>query len=147
MRIVVQRVNSATVLVDGKVAGSIKKGLFVLIGVKEGDTEANADYLTKKLVKLRVMGDEDDKMNLSVLDVEAEVLAVSQFTLYANTSKGNRPSFVKAAKPEMALSLYNYFVDRLVDLGVKVQTGRFGSYMNIDAELDGPVTIIVDKEL
>ena len=125
--------------------GKIGKGLFVLVGVKEGDTEKDSEALAEKLAKLRVMSDTGGKMNLSVKDVGGKVLAVSQFTLIADTSKGNRPSFIKAAKPELAEKIYNHFVEKLQKLGVKVETGMFGEYMEIDANLDGPVTIIIEN--
>ena len=146
MRLVVQRVKKASVSVvgPGKIVGEIDKGLLVLVGVKEGDSEKNAEDLAEKLAKLRVMADKAGKMNLSVKDVGAEVLAVSQFTLYADTSKGNRPSFIRAADPELAKKVYGHFVTKLRQLGVKVESGEFGAYMQIDAELDGPVTIMID---
>lgn len=151
MKAVVQRVNSASVSVNKKIVGKIGKGLLVLLGLKKGDTEAEADFLVEKLSKLRVMSDESGKMNLSVKDVEASFLVVSQFTLYADTSAGNRPSFIQAEDPQKAEKLYNYFVDRLKGKarlpdgqGNKVETGSFGDYMEIDAKLDGPVTIILE---
>ena len=147
MRLVVQRVNSAKVVVaeTGKVVGEIGKGLFVLLGVKDGDSEKDAKALAEKLAKLRVMADKKGKMNLSVKDVAVSVLVVSQFTLYADTSKGNRPSFIKAAEPGHAEKLYKHFVDKLKEKGVEVETGSFGEYMEIDAKLDGPVTIIIES--
>lgn len=141
MKLVIQRVKKGSVSVEGKVIGKINKGLFILVGVAEGDTEEEAERLAEKLTKLRVMADDKGKMNLSVKDVEAEVLAVSQFTLYADTSKGNRPSFIKAGEPKLAQKIYEYFVSKLRELDVKVETGEFGTYMKIDVELDGPVTI------
>lgn len=145
MRIVVQRVKEAQVETGGKIVGKIKKGLFVLLGVAKGDREEKAIFLAEKLAKLRVMADDNDKMNLSVNEVKGAVLVVSQFTLYADTQGGNRPSFIDAAEPEMAKSCYKAFIKRLRDLGLEVETGRFGSYMNIKALLDGPVTIIIEK--
>lgn len=145
MRLVIQRVKKASVFVKNKTVGKIEKGLFVLVGVKEGDTERDAENLAEKLAKLRIMADEAGKMNLSVKDVGSEVLVVSQFTLHANTSKGNRPSFVKAARPGLAEELYSHFVDKLRKLGVKVETGEFGAYMSIQAELDGPVTLSLES--
>ena len=145
MRIVVQRVSSAKVEVSGKTVGKIGKGLFVLVGVSQKDTQEIADQLAEKLLKLRVMSDDKGKINLSVDDANAELLVVSQFTLYADTSKGNRPSFVKAAEPKKANALYDYFVERLKGLEVRVQTGEFGAYMEIDCQLDGPVTIMIEK--
>ena len=146
MKLVVQRVKKASVFSkqENKVVGEIKNGLFVLMGVGKEDNKKVTDQLADKLVKLRVMSDENDKMNLSINEVDAEVLVVSQFTLYADTSAGNRPSFIKAADPALAKELYEYFVERLKEKGVKVSTGSFGDYMIIDPELDGPVTIILE---
>ena len=155
MRLVVQRVNSASVSVNKKTVGEIEKGLFVLFGAGDGDTKEQAEVLAEKLVKLRVMSDENDptspkatrgqgKMNLSVKDVDASILVVSQFTLYADTSAGNRPSFIKAAKPEIANELYKYFIENLRKHDINVQTGSFGEYMNISTEIDGPVTILFE---
>ncbi len=147
MRLVVQRVNKASVSISGKVVGKIDKGLLVLVGVTQGDGEEDALVLAEKLSKLRIMSDENDKMNLSVKDVNAGVLAVSQFTLYADTSKGNRPSFIKAAKPQVAEKIYEYFVEKLRQLEIKVETGEFGAYMKIETELDGPVTILLESKM
>lgn len=144
MRLVIQRVTQASVKVGGKVVGQIGPGLFVLIGVKKGDSKNQAEVLAEKISKLRVMADKEGKMNLSVKDVGAEVLVVSQFTLYADTSGGNRPSFIGAALPDDARKVYEYFVIRLKELGVKAETGSFGDYMEIEARLDGPVTIILE---
>jgi D-tyrosyl-tRNA(Tyr) deacylase len=145
MRLVIQRVNNADVSVKGKnkVVGKINKGLFVLIGVTEGDSKEDAEKLAEKVSKLRIMADENGKMNLSIKDVEGEVLIVSQFTLYADTKKGNRPSFIKASVPGLAKDIYEYFVAQLKERGIKVETGEFGAYMEIDTELDGPVTILL----
>lgn len=145
MRLVVQRVSKAGVSAQGKVVGKIGNGLFVLVGFKKGDSEKDVDLLAEKLIKLRIMADTSQKMNLSVKDVNAQILAVSQFTLYANTKDGNRPSFIEAEEPKKAEDLYNYFVDKLKDSGLDIQTGSFGEYMNIEAELDGPVTIILES--
>lgn len=152
MRLVVQRVKKASVSVAGVVVGTIKEGLFVLVGVTEGDTKKDSEFLAEKLAKLRVMSDAKGKMNLSIKDlpagrqvVDGKILVVSQFTLYGDTSKGNRPSFVKAARPLVAEKLYNLFVKKLRELGVAVETGKFGEYMEIKASLDGPVTIIIEK--
>jgi len=143
MRLVVQRVIKASVSVENKVVGNIDKGLFVLVGVKEGDIEDNAEVLAEKLAKLRIMADDAGKMNLSVNDVSGEILVVSQFTLYGDTSKGNRPSFLKAAEPKLAEKIYERFVEKLRKQEVIVETGTFGEYMEINVELDGPVTIIL----
>jgi len=147
MKLVVQRVKSASVEVVGtkKVVGKIGKGFFVLVGVGKNDTEKKAHQLAGKLAKLRVMSDEFGKMNLSVRDVGAEVLVVSQFTLYAYAKDGNRPSFIEAADPKKAREIYEHFIDELKNLGVEVETGSFGEYMKINMELDGPVTIILES--
>ena len=147
MRLIIQRVKKAKVIVTStkKVAGEIDRGYLVLVGVKEGDTQDDAQILAEKLVKLRIMADEAGKMNLSIKDAKGKILAVSQFTLHADTSKGNRPSFIKAAKPDLAEKVYQYFVSELKKLEVEVETGEFGAYMNISAELDGPVTIIIEN--
>ncbi len=146
MKLVVQRVNGASVLVKGKTIGKIGKGYLVLLGVKKSDGEKEADYLSERLAKLRVMADKNDKMNLSLKDIDGEVLVVSQFTLHADTKKGNRPSFVEAEEPKRAEELYEYFVDSLKNQGIMVETGKFGAMMRIDAELDGPVTILLSQE-
>lgn len=146
MKLVIQRVKSASVVVDSQKVGKIDKGLFVLLGVAKGDSEKDALTLVNKLSKLRIMGDDKNKMNLPVKDVGGSVLVVSQFTLHANTKKGNRPSFIKAANPDLARDLYKYFVTKLIEMGVHVETGKFGTYMNIDAELDGPVTILLESK-
>jgi D-tyrosyl-tRNA(Tyr) deacylase len=145
MRLVIQRVKKASVEIveKKKISGEIGLGVFVLVGVEEVDTEAKADTLAEKLAKLRIMSDDRDKMNLSVKDVDAGVLVVSQFTLFADTTKGNRPSFIKAAKPGKAQRIYLCFVEKLKSLGLKVETGEFGEYMRINAVLDGPVTIVL----
>lgn len=144
MRLVVQRVEKAKVtrVSDQKVVGEIGKGLFVLVGFKKGDTEKEVDTLADKLSKLRVMADEEEKMNLSVKDVNAKMLIVSQFTLYANTGRGNRPSFIEAEDPILARKLYEHFIQRVREKGIEVETGSFGDYMKIDTILDGPVTIL-----
>ena len=144
MRLVVQRVKKASVIrvSGGQVVGEIGKGYLVLVGVKKGDTLEDVELLAAKLLKLRAMSDESDKMNLSIKDVGGEILVVSQFTLYADTSGGNRPSFINAALPEDAEKIYEHFVNKLEEAGVKTETGNFGDYMEINAILDGPVTIL-----
>jgi D-tyrosyl-tRNA(Tyr) deacylase len=144
MRLIVQRVSQASVKVrkPEKLVGQIGKGFFVLVGIKKGDTNKDADYLAEKLLKLRVMSDENDKMNLTLRDVKGEILVVSQFTLYADTSGGNRPSFINAALPNEAEPIYEHFINKLKESGLKVETGIFGAYMDIEAILDGPVTIL-----
>ena len=147
MRVVVQRVKSAKVILDdtGKVSGKINKGLVLLIGVGKEDDKNKAQKLAEKISKLRVMADDEDKMNLSIKDVEGGILAVSQFTLYGDTSKGNRPSFVKAASPEKGEEIYNIFIEELRKRVDVVETGIFGAYMTIEADLGGPVTILLEE--
>ena len=147
MKLVVQRVKRASVTVvdQDKVVGKIGNGLFILVGVGKNDSENDARQLALKLSKLRIMSDDNAKMNLTVRDLGAEILVVSQFTLYSDTSGGNRPSFVGAAKPDVARLVYEEFVGGLADLGNKVATGSFGDYMKISLELDGPVTIVLDS--
>ncbi|OGM18845.1 D-tyrosyl-tRNA(Tyr) deacylase [Candidatus Woesebacteria bacterium RIFCSPHIGHO2_01_FULL_38_10] len=146
MRLVVQRVKKALVEVDGKVIGKIEKGFFILLGVGEGDTQVLAENLAEKIGRLRVMADKKGKMNLSIRDIDESILVVSQFTLYADTSQGNRPSFIHAADPKIAEELYNFFIFKLKEIGVRVESGEFGGYMKIKVELDGPVTIILDTD-
>ena len=146
MKIVVQRVKEAKVEVEGNVVGKIDKGFLVLLGVTHKDSKEQADYLVKKLCKLRVFRDENDKMNLSLKDVDGKLLIVSQFTLYADCSEGNRPSFVNAAKPEQAEELYDYFCNKCTEeYGIEVQKGVFGADMKVSLLNDGPVTIIIEK--
>jgi len=146
MKLIVQRVKKAKVIVKktGLVSGEIGEGLFVLVGFKKGDTKEQVQTLTEKLIKLRVMSDASDKMNLSVTDTKSSVLVVSQFTLYADTSQGNRPSFVGAEEPGKAKELYESFTAALKEKGIMVETGSFGDYMDIEASLDGPVTIVLE---
>lgn len=147
MKALIQRVTAGKVRINDKVIGSIEKGYVILLGIKEGDSEKEADLLAEKIINLRVMSDENDKMNLSIKDADGEILVVSQFTLYADTTGGRRPSFIRAAKPELAEKLYLYFIDKLKQLGVKnVQTGEFGAYMTVEIVNDGPVTIMLDSE-
>ena len=131
--------------VEGKTIGKINQGFLVLLGITHTDTKAEADYLVKKLCKLRVFTDQNDKMNLALKDVNGELLIVSQFTLYADCKKGNRPSFVEAAKPEQAEKLYNYFIEKCKQENINVQTGEFGAHMQVSLLNDGPVTIILEK--
>ena len=145
MRLLIQRVKNADVKVDSKIVGEINKGFLVLCGVTYTDTKEIADYLVKKLINLRVFEDENEKMNLSIKQVDGELLIVSQFTLYADTSHGNRPSFVNAAKPEMANELYEYFCKKCESEGIKVQKGIFGADMKVNLLNDGPVTIMLEK--
>ncbi len=146
MKLLVQRVSSAKVDVDSKTVGKINNGFLVLIGVTHTDTREIADYLVKKLCNLRVFKDENSKMNLSIKDVDGELLIVSQFTLYADCQHGNRPSFVNSAKPDMANELYQYFVEKCKREVEKVETGIFGADMKVSLLNDGPVTIMLEKE-
>jgi D-tyrosyl-tRNA(Tyr) deacylase len=147
MKVVIQRVNRASVEVDGKIISSIKKGLMVLVGIEKADTDEDVEWLCKKIIGLRIFYDVDGVKNLSVQEVEGEILAISQFTLHARTKKGNRPSYITAAKPDISLPLYQDFVGVLSNkLGREVQTGEFGAYMKVDLENDGPVTIIIDSK-
>ncbi len=146
MRIVVQRVSNSNVSVEGKIIGKINKGFLVLLGIKNTDTYKDADYLVNKLTKLRVFPDNDGKMNLSLLDVNGELLIVSQFTLYGECKKsGNRPSFSDSAKPDVAIPLYEYFINECKKIVPVVQTGEFGADMKVSLLNDGPVTIIIDS--
>jgi D-tyrosyl-tRNA(Tyr) deacylase len=146
MKLLVQRVSSAKVDVDSKTVGKINNGFLVLIGVTHTDTREIADYLVKKLCNLRVFKDENSKMNLSIKDVDGELLIVSQFTLYADCHHGNRPSFVNSAKPDMANELYEYFVEKCRKEVKNVETGIFGADMKVSLLNDGPVTIMLEKE-
>lgn len=145
MRIVIQRAEKAKVSVDGEVVGQIGKGFMVLVGVGPEDTKQNADFLVNKMCNLRVFEDEQGKMNLSIKDVGGQVLAISQFTLYADCKKGNRPSFTGAAKPEQANELYEYFMEEIKKQGIKVEHGIFGAHMKVDFINDGPVTILLEN--
>ena len=145
MKFIVQRVKNAKVYVEGKTVGKIEKGYMVLIGITHTDTKEIADYLVKKLINLRVFEDENEKMNLSLKDIDGELLLVSQFTLYADTTSGNRPSFTDAAKPDVANELYEYIVNECKKQVSKVETGIFGADMKVELINDGPVTIILEK--
>lgn len=146
MRVVIQRVKNASVTIDGKVTGKINNGFLVLLGILSTDDEQDVDYLVKKVVNLRVFNDENNKMNLSLKDVNGELLIVSQFTLYGNCSEGNRPSFISAAKPVIAIPLYEYFVSECRKQISVVETGIFGADMKVELLNDGPVTIIIDSK-
>lgn len=146
MRALVQRVTRACVSVEGAVVGEIDRGLVVLVGVHGDDDETDAAYVAEKVANLRIFPDEEGKMNRSVLDEGASVLVVSQFTLYADTRKGRRPSFVEAARPEQADPLVDRVCERLADLGVKPQSGVFGAHMEVELTNDGPVTILIDTQ-
>ena len=147
MRVVIQRCSRAEVRIDGKSVGQIGKGFLLLVGVTDGDTEVQADLLAKKVAQMRVFEDAEGKMNLGLKDVNGAILSISQFTLYADCKKGNRPSFIHAARPEIAEPLYDYFNEKLrTEYGLHVKTGRFGADMKVDFINDGPVTILLNTE-
>ena len=147
MKAVVQRVNYALLKVEGKEYSSIKKGLLILLGITSDDNSEDIKWMVNKLVQMRIFGDKEGKMNLSVQDINGEIMVVSQFTLHASTKKGNRPSFIQAAKPEIAIPLYNSFLQELgIKYTGKIATGSFGAMMQISFENDGPVTIIIDSK-
>jgi len=143
---VLQRVTHASVTIDQELKANIKAGLLILLGITHQDTENDIQYLVKKIAKLRIFGDAEGKMNLSVLDIKGEILVVSQFTLFANTQKGNRPSFTEAAPPSIAIPLYEKFIEKLnAEVGFEIKTGTFGADMKVELLNDGPVTIILDS--
>lgn len=144
MKAVIQRVSEASVKVDGEIVGEIKKGFMLLIGIDEGDENSDADWLVQKILNLRVFRDENDKLNLSILDISGEILCISQFTLIADYKKGNRPSFIKAAKPDKAIPLFEYFKSEISRSGLKTESGIFGADMKVSLTNDGPVTIVMD---
>ena len=145
MRAVIQRVSKASVTVDGNVTGEINTGLVVLLGIEDADTHEDIQWLSAKIVNLRIFNDEDSVMNKSVMEVGGDILLISQFTLHASTKKGNRPSYIKASKPEFAIPMYETMITQLEkDLGKKIQTGIFGADMKVELLNDGPVTIIID---
>ena len=147
MRAVVQRVSRASVTVDGTVISKIEKGLLILLGVEDGDSKEDIVWLSKKISNLRIFNDNSNVMNLSLLDITGEAIVVSQFTLHASTKKGNRPSYIRAAKPDIAIPMYEQFIQQLeVDLGKKVGTGIFGADMKVELLNDGPVTILIDTK-
>lgn len=147
MKIVLQRVSEASVTVDGKKTADIQKGLLVLVGIEDADTQEDIDWLAGKIVKMRIFGDENDIMNCSVQDIDGDIIVVSQFTLHASTKKGNRPSYIKAAKPDFAIPMYEKFVEVLEnEFQKKIQTGIFGADMKVNLLNDGPVTILMDSK-
>ena len=147
MKVVIQRVSQASVTIDNKIVADIHKGLLVLVGIEDLDNQEDSNWLASKIVNIRIFGDENDVMNLSVKDVDGDIIVVSQFTLHAATKKGNRPSYIKASKPEVAIPLYENFVLQLEkELGKKVQTGIFGADMKVLLLNDGPVTIVIDSK-
>ncbi|MEO8516574.1 MAG: D-aminoacyl-tRNA deacylase [Flavobacterium sp.] len=147
MKVVIQRVSQASVVIDKKIVADIPKGLLVLVGIEDADTIEDINWLTSKIANLRIFGDDNDVMNLSIKDIHGEMIVVSQFTLHALTKKGNRPSYIKASKPEVAIPLYENFVKQMeAELGKEVQTGAFGADMKVSLINDGPVTIIIDSK-
>ncbi len=147
MRVVLQRVSQASVTVEVNKTADIQKGLLVLVGIEDADTQEDIDWLVGKIIKMRIFGDENDVMNCSVQDIDGDIIVVSQFTLHASTKKGNRPSYIKASKPEFAIPMYENFVKSLEkDFSKKVQTGIFGADMKVSLLNDGPVTILIDSK-
>ncbi len=146
MRLVIQKVSSSNVKINNEVVGSIDKGFMVLVGITDSDNKTIVDKMVDKLINLRIFEDENDKLNLSLLDVKGRILSISQFTLYANCKKGRRPSFIEAAKPDISKPLYEYFNQQLKEKGVMVETGVFGAMMEVSLVNDGPVTIILDSK-
>ena len=147
MRTVIQRVQSASVTIDGEIKSAIGKGLLIFLGIEDKDSEADIEWLVKKIVNLRIFDDENGVMNRSIIEINGEALVVSQFTLHASTKKGNRPSYIKASKPEKAIPLYNEFCDEMsLALGKTIGTGRFGADMKVGILNNGPVTILIDSQ-
>ena len=147
MKVVIQRVSKASVTINKEKVASIKEGLLVFLGIIDEDSQDDINWLSNKIANLRIFGDKNGVMNKSLLDINGEAIVVSQFTLHANTKKGNRPSYIKAAKPDVAIPLYETFVTQLeLDLGKKIQTGEFGADMKVELLNDGPVTIIIDSK-
>ena len=147
MKAVIQRVSHASVTIEGEKVSEIQSGLLVLVGFEDSDTQEDIQWLSTKIANLRIFGDEDDVMNLSIKDIGGDIIIVSQFTLHAATKKGNRPSYIKASKPDIAIPLYENFISQMeADLGKKVQTGRFGADMKVALLNDGPVTIVIDTK-
>jgi D-aminoacyl-tRNA deacylase len=145
MKVVIQRVSESSVKVDKKIVGEIGKGLMLLVGIDENDEKSDADWLVQKILNLRIFGDENGKLNLSIQDIKGEILCISQFTLIADYKKGNRPSFIKAAKPDKAIPLFDYFKDEISKSGLKTESGIFGADMKVSLINDGPVTIVMDS--
>lgn len=147
MRIVVQRVTEASVLVDGRMSGKIDQGLLVLMGIEDADTDEDISWLSNKICNLRIFNDADGVMNLGIKEVNGDILLISQFTLHASTKKGNRPSYIKASKPDIAIPMYEKMIRQLeTDLGKKIQTGVFGADMKVQLLNNGPVTIVIDSK-
>jgi len=147
MRVVIQRVSHASVTIDGTCKSAIGQGFLILVGIEEADTQEDADWLCKKIIALRVFDDENGVMNKSIREVDGSLLVVSQFTLHASTKKGNRPSYIRAAKPDIAIPMYEYFCQELsIGLGKEIGTGEFGADMKVELLNDGPVTICIDTK-
>ena len=147
MKAVIQRVSQSSVTIDAKIVAEIQKGLLVLVGIEDSDSQEDISWLTSKIANLRIFPDENEVMNLSLKDIDGEIIVVSQFTLHAATKKGNRPSYIKAAKPDIAIPIYEKFLQQLdVELGKKIQTGKFGADMKVALVNDGPVTITIDSK-
>ena len=147
MKAVIQRVSQSSVTIDAEIVAEIQKGLLVLVGIEDSDSQEDISWLTSKIANLRIFPDENEVMNLSLKDIDGEIIVVSQFTLHAATKKGNRPSYIKASKPEIAIPLYESFVKQMeIELGKKIQTGQFGADMKVSLVNDGPVTIIIDTK-
>lgn len=147
MRAIIQRVSQASVTVENKIVAAINSGLLVLIGIEDADNQEDSAWLTSKIANLRIFGDENGVMNLSVKEIKGDIIVVSQFTLHASTKKGNRPSYIKAAKPEKAIPLYEDFIQKMeLEIGKKIQTGVFGADMKVSLLNDGPVTISIDTK-
>lgn len=147
MKAVIQRVNHASVTIEGTVAGQIAEGLLILLGIEDADGDEDISWLSNKIVNLRIFNDEAGVMNKSVMEVSGGILLISQFTLHASTKKGNRPSYIKASKPDVAIPLYEKMIEQLQsDLGKKIETGRFGADMKVELLNDGPVTIVIDTK-
>lgn len=146
MKVIIQRVSESSVKVDNIIVGEIQRGYMLLIGIDETDENEDANWLVKKILDLRIFGDEDDKLNLSIKDINGEILCISQFTLIADYKKGNRPSFIKAARPDKAIPLFEYFKDELKKSDLKIESGIFGADMKVSLINDGPVTIVMDSK-
>jgi D-tyrosyl-tRNA(Tyr) deacylase len=147
LKVVIQRVRSASVTISEKIVAQIDHGLLVLVGIEDDDSQEDIYWLSQKIINLRIFGDENEVMNLSVKDIHGDIIIVSQFTLHANTKKGNRPSYIKASKPEIAIPMYEKFVHQMeLELGKKIQTGKFGADMKVAMVNDGPVTLIIDSK-
>jgi len=146
MRVVIQRVSEASVKVDNKIVGEVGKGLMLLIGVDESDENPDADWLVKKILDVRIFSDEEGKMNHSIKDINGEILCISQFTLISDYKKGNRPSYIKAARPDKAIPLFEYFKEELKKSGLKIESGIFGADMKVSLINDGPVTLVFDSK-